>query len=202
MVRRIPAATLATAIAASVVTLLLAISPVLADSDLQESWCCGLGIGQHHLVDSQSKPDVRCEKFQSDASNPKWWVMDVLSVRAPMVFGTTNDQAVGWRFIVLRQKAAFSGEPQWPVKVTYRSPIQTDIAQLDTPAAFHSMAVPVDTPDNGRSYNYWVRVKMFWYLPSGDVQGWSLHQADFYREVLAGTNNGVYSECFSEHATT
>lgn len=201
MLHRIPAVPILTGIATGALTVLLAVSPVLADSDLKESWCCGLGIGQHHLVDSQSKPGVRCEKSHADASNPKWWVMTNLSVRPPKVFGTRNTQRVGWRFIVLRQKAAYSGEAQWPVKVTYRSSIQRNIAQIETAAPFGWMSVPVDTPTDGRSYNYWVRVKMFWYLPNGDVQGWSLHEADFYREVLDNRSNGVYSECFSQHAS-
>lgn len=191
------------AIATSAITLLIAVSPVLADHDLKESSCCGLGVGRHYLIDTQSKPGVRCEKFQSDASNPKWWVMDDLSVRPPKVFGTRNNQRVGWRFIVLRQKVAYSGETQWPVKVTYRSPIQRSIAQINTPAAFSRMAVPVDTPSDGtsRTYFYWVRIKMFWYLPDGNVQGSSLHEVDFYKDVLGNTSNGVYSECYSSHAS-
>jgi hypothetical protein len=201
MIRRTAAGTIVTAIATSAITLLLAVSPVLADSELEESWCCGAGIGRHQLVDSRSKPGVRCEKFQTDASNPKWWVMEDLSVRPPKVFGTSNNQRVGWRFIVLRQKAAYSGETQWPVRVTYKSSIQRSTAQIDTAAAFSRMTVPVDTPDDGRSYNYWVRIKMFWYLPDGNVQGWSLHEVDFYQEVLNNSSNGVYSECFSQHAT-
>ena len=85
------------------------------------------------------------------------------------------------------------------MRTTYRSPIQRSVAQIETAAAFSRMTVAVDTPNDGRTYNYWVRVKMFWYLRDGNVQGWSLHQADFYNDDLNNTSNGVYEYCYSQH---
>jgi hypothetical protein len=188
-------------IASCVVALLISVSPALGDTQLEETWYNDLGIGRNHLVDNTSKPGARCHWSQSSVSQD-WWTMDELSVRPPKVFGTRNNQRVGWRFMVVRQKEAFSGEQQWPKKITYTSPIQNGIAQIHSAATFRRMSVPVDTPNDGRSYAYWVRVKMFWYQANGDIQGWSLHEADYYSQFVGDSFNGVYSECSSQQPPT
>ncbi len=62
------------------------------------------------------------------------------------------------------------------------------------------MSVDVGVPNDGRSYDYHVQVRMNWYRPNGVLDGWAVHEADFYKDMLdplAGpnTSNGVYDAC-------
>jgi hypothetical protein len=159
----------------SVFVLLLAVGPAMADTPLSHSG----KVGPHRLVDNWNKPGMNCRFAQVE---PKWWMLDRISVRPPKMRGTRDNQRVAWRFFVERTPIGTGTAIPADWKVTYRSPRQFGTAHVHTPASFSRMGVPVEVPAahaHGDTYAYRVKVRMLWYRANGALQGKATHIVDF-----------------------
>lgn len=157
--------------------------PVQADTDVGETGTTGF----HALRDSESRAGASC-RYKGIYPSPgdysyegklKW-----IDVRPPKMKAISGQQEVGWRFMVERRSPS-DASSNW--MVTYKSRIQRDTTGLSRNASFSMRGINVRVPSGGKdedpSYEYRVKVKMFWYTASGGVQGTSTHLVDWYKEV-------------------
>lgn len=157
--------------------------PVQADTELGETGTTGF----HALRDSDPSGGAIC-RYKGIYPSPggysyegklKW-----IDVRPPKMKAISGQQEVGWRFIVERRSLA-AEISSWMVR--YRSPIQHDTTSSSRNASFSMMGINVRVPTGGKdedpTYQYRVKVKMFWYAANGGVQGTSTHRVDWYKEV-------------------
>jgi hypothetical protein len=174
----------AVAIAALVglLAVLVASAPVLASTELGHTGT----VGTHSLLDTMTNPGAICTYSEKTPSDYYWeGKLTYLSVRPPRVRAIAGSQRVGWRFFVERQTNS-SG----PWTTTYTSPVQKKTTTTTADAAFTRMGINVNVPTSGHdaspTYLYRVRVRMFWYYPSGSVQGTATHRVDWYKFVQPG----------------
>lgn len=155
--------------------------PVQADTELGETGTTGF----HALRDNDPSGGAIC-RYKGIYPSPggysyegklKW-----IDVRPPKMKAISGQQEVGWRFIVERRSLA---AVNWMVR--YKSGIQRDTTSSSTNASFSMRGINVRVPTGGKdedpSYEYRVKVKMFWYKANGGVQGTSTHLVDWYKEV-------------------
>ena len=179
---------------AGLVAMLIAASPVAADTELGHSG----QVGQHSLRDTDVEhPGVAC-RSKTVASGPRGYerLLKRIEVRPPRMRSVGSHQRVGWRFIVQRSP----DQQVW--KTTYRSPVQRATAYSGVNASFASMDVAVAVPED--SYNdpfYRVRVTMFWYGADGTVTGSAKHAVDFYGTTVDGDPSWVQSWADGEYCT-
>jgi len=167
--------------------LLLALTatvPVEADTELGETGMTGF----HALRDADQSGGAVC-RYKGIYPSPggysyegklKW-----IDVRPPKMKAISGTQEVGWRFKVERRSLA-AQISEWVV--TYKSPIQRDTTSSSRNASFSMMGINVRVPSDGKdedpSYQYRVKVNMFWYTGNGGVQGTSTHLVDWYKDIF------------------
>jgi hypothetical protein len=155
--------------------------PVQADTELSETGTTGF----HALRDSQSRPGASC-RYEGVYPTPGHYSyegkLEWISVRPPKVRAISGSQQVGWRFIVERLDISTTN---WVVR--YKSPIQRETTSATKNASFSSKGINVTVPtrsaDQDPTYEYRVKVKMFWYTANGSVQGTSTHLVDWTEHV-------------------
>ena len=167
-----------------VVVLMLAASPVLADTELGHSG----KVGRHHLVDTTSSPGVTCQ-YENSPSQP----LTGIHVRAPVVRARNvtahrDHQLVGWRYIILRVRGNTES-------TYFKSPISKLTAYDDKRAPFEDGATDLMSPAQPGDLFY-VNVKMFWYR-GGKTEGTALHEVDHYVEVVGATPPAPVGGCAS-----
>jgi hypothetical protein len=169
-----------------VIAVLMAVSPAAADTPLAHTG----NVGPHRLIDTWSKPGMACHLSQV-AFN--WWMLDRISVRPPKMRGTRDHQPVAWRFFVERSPIGTEVAIPYDWKVTFRSPRQSAVAHVHTPARFSRMDTPITVPKphaHGDVYAYRVKVRMIWYRANGTVQGRATHLVDLRRQTAINDPDG------------
>jgi hypothetical protein len=169
----------------------LAVSPALADAEAGHTGT----VGFHALVDKGNKGGATCE-YKRVTPSPGGYSYEAklkwINVRAPKVRAISGSQEVGWRFMVERQIQENLATP-WVLR--YTSPIQKHVTNSTTNAQFSTRGINVNVGtagvDDEPVYLYRVKVKMFWYMPDGSVQGTATHLVEFYKLVFNNYPGGT-----------
>lgn len=168
-----------TAAGLALAALVLAVGPVLADTEKGHTG----QVGVHMLRDSLQKPGVECHYV----AKPDPQIGEDLAsftVRAPKVFariktGGVDRGKVGWRFMI---EQAPGNNSSGPWTAFYTSPVWKRMASDTQFASFSARSASPTIPADDRSFR--VKVKMFWYRGDGSTSGTALHLVDYYRTAV------------------
>ena len=156
----------ALAVVVALGSLLLSVSPVMADTVVKHHGITGVGSLNEH------KGDVVCNY------DPVALSLLSIVVAGPNVFArdTTphqDSQQIGWQLII---KRTGGGLPTGTLKSVVRKAPATDA----TSPMFNPFTFTLDSPPPATA-TYHLTVKLFWYKPNGTtVAGWAIHRVDKY----------------------
>ncbi len=159
--------------------------PALADTELGHG---GL-VGEHRLRDIAGYPGVHCH-LSGDLDEGRFGPLRRIVVRAPVVFardvGPEEDlRYVGYRARLQRQTFDASEDPQptSPWRTVRVKPIVKRLATELRPADFRSQSFAIDSPGRDR---FRVIVDLFWFSPSGRIEGGAAHLVNNHRILVGG----------------
>jgi hypothetical protein len=166
-----------TAIATSAITLLMAVSPVLADTERGHAGT----VGKHSLQDELGSPGATC-RYTTVSLYDNDLKLRRIVVRPPLMRAVEGKsaQTVGWTFTVQRRVQGIGGATEWVNR--YTSSEATAVTDDAHDASFTKASVPVRPGGNlaGGVYQYRVLVTMLWHRADGSLQGTARHRVDYY----------------------
>lgn len=150
-------------------------------------------VGVYSLNDVSASPGVQAIYMYVNKYDA--WKLKKIVVRAPNVSAVSGKtaQAVGWKFTVERRFCDFGHCGKWYkdyTSATFKA-VTSDVA--NAPFSDESVGVRAGQFGYDGGYDYRVIVKMFWYRPSGSVQG-SATVRDYYYLLTTGTTTEVVSK--------
>ena len=152
-------------------------------------------VGVYSLNDTSASPGVQATyRYVSKYDS---WKLGKIIVHAPSVSAVSGKtaQKVGWKFTIQRRFCDFGFCTKW--SDDYTSPTFTAVTNDVTNAAFADKSVGVRPGPFGYDggYGYRAIVKMFWYRPSGSVQGTAKVRVYYYQLTMGATTEVITKDC-------
>ena len=152
-------------------------------------------VGAYSLNDTSTSPGVQA--IYRYVSKYDTWKLGKIVVRAPNMSAVSGKtaQKVGWNFTIQRRFCDFGFCTKW--SDDYTSPTFTSVTNDVTNAPFADRSVGVRPGPFGYDggYGYRAIVKMFWYRPSGSVQGTAKVRIYYYQLTMGATTEVITKDC-------